>query len=210
MKNINITLIGVSLLALTFSFKVNAQSCTIPPTCETLGYKQSEDDCKDQYALKCPFDMTKFYCGGDVPVSCSGTHTLDSCPINSLCTSCADNGKYKFSQCALGYGLDENFSCTRACYSCGNGGYKMFEYGGIGCSGSSLELHFRVVCVYENQMQNTIISDTASFHLSKYFSDTNACQSWIMYQSTGEERRSLFSQFLSSNSDICIRSQRIF
>ncbi len=40
---------------------VLAQSCTIPPTCESLGYDKNPSDCVDKAILKCPLDKTKIF-----------------------------------------------------------------------------------------------------------------------------------------------------
>ncbi len=60
-------IMGAGLFALVFSLvwgsNVRAQSCLTPPSCDTLGYKQSADDCSGQErVLKCPFDQTKMFC----------------------------------------------------------------------------------------------------------------------------------------------------
>ena len=49
-----------------FSFsEVQAQTCVVPPSCEELGYKQTEADCKGlDVVLKCPTDMSKMACLG--------------------------------------------------------------------------------------------------------------------------------------------------
>ncbi len=49
-----------------FSFsEVQAQTCVMPPSCEELGYKQTEADCKGlDVVLKCPTDMSKMACLG--------------------------------------------------------------------------------------------------------------------------------------------------
>ncbi len=45
---------------------VLAQSCTIPPTCESLGYDKNPSDCVDKAILKCPLDKTKIFCSNGV------------------------------------------------------------------------------------------------------------------------------------------------
>ena len=39
--------------------------CTTPPSCAELGYTMSTDDCAGKFALKCPFDNTQLFCGGE-------------------------------------------------------------------------------------------------------------------------------------------------
>jgi hypothetical protein len=59
-------LTGVSLVALTFSLNsatAYAEGCPAVPTCAELGY--SETDCGEAPALKCPFDQSKLFCGGN-------------------------------------------------------------------------------------------------------------------------------------------------
>ncbi len=59
-------ILGASLTLAAFSFlninTVNAQSCAVAPTCESLGYTKSENDCKGHDVLKCPFDTSLVYC----------------------------------------------------------------------------------------------------------------------------------------------------
>ena len=63
------TMLGVSLLTMTFSFEATAQTCKPVPTCAELGY--TETSCSGD-SLKCPFDTTKLYCvpqgGGDCDI----------------------------------------------------------------------------------------------------------------------------------------------
>lgn len=53
---------GVSLLVLAFSFDTNAQTCKVPPTCESLGFTMTAATCNGKTILKCPFDEAKVYC----------------------------------------------------------------------------------------------------------------------------------------------------
>ena len=57
---------GAGLIALAFSVGTAkiaaAQSCTVPPTCDALGYTKTTTDCKDMSTLKCPFDQSKVFC----------------------------------------------------------------------------------------------------------------------------------------------------
>lgn len=59
-------LFGVSFAFVAFSFLYNhsarAQSCATAPTCESLGYTKTQQDCSGLNSLKCPFDMSKVYC----------------------------------------------------------------------------------------------------------------------------------------------------
>ncbi|MBE6452695.1 MAG: hypothetical protein E7012_04320 [Alphaproteobacteria bacterium] len=55
----------LSLLASTiYTSVVSAQTCQQPPSCESLGYTKSVDDCGDMEYLTCPFDSSKVYCSG--------------------------------------------------------------------------------------------------------------------------------------------------
>ncbi|MBE6452640.1 MAG: hypothetical protein E7012_04045 [Alphaproteobacteria bacterium] len=55
----------LSLLASTiYTSVVSAQTCQQPPSCESLGYTKSVDDCGDIEYLTCPFDSSKVYCSG--------------------------------------------------------------------------------------------------------------------------------------------------
>ncbi len=91
-KNCKGTL-GATLL-LTTAFSVTegmAQTCAIPPTCESLGYTMSEADCEGA-VIKCPFDTTKVYCpklaqdgSGDYPCSSKYYITLSSGSFKDDC-----------------------------------------------------------------------------------------------------------------------------
>ena len=39
-----------------------AVDCSTPPSCDALGYSESEDACSGQRMLRCPFDTTKVFC----------------------------------------------------------------------------------------------------------------------------------------------------
>lgn len=57
---------GASLIALAFSsMNAQAQTCTVPPTCEALGFTLTASDCVGKTTLKCPFDQNKIYCPSD-------------------------------------------------------------------------------------------------------------------------------------------------
>ena len=66
MRKENKKYLGVSLSALAFSLSygltANAQTCVTPPSCETLGYKDTADKCDDSSMVKCPFDTSKVFC----------------------------------------------------------------------------------------------------------------------------------------------------
>ncbi len=91
--------------ALTISSSAYALDCATPPTCDELGYTMSSDDCAGQFMLKCPFDETKVFCGGEDPEAkcsaegytknttgltplCVGGYTLETCPYDSSYTKC--------------------------------------------------------------------------------------------------------------------------
>lgn len=62
-KNCKMTIGAMLLLTTAFSaFSVNAQTCAVPPTCESLGYDKSADECRGLAQLKCPFDQSKYFC----------------------------------------------------------------------------------------------------------------------------------------------------
>lgn len=50
------------VLMLLTSRTAAAQSCAVPPSCETLGYVRSVSDCGAASMLKCPFDQSKAFC----------------------------------------------------------------------------------------------------------------------------------------------------
>lgn len=52
-KNCKMTIGAMLLLTTAFSaFSANAQTCAVPPTCESLGYDKSADECVDKAVLK--------------------------------------------------------------------------------------------------------------------------------------------------------------
>ena len=58
-KNCKMTIGAMLLLTTAFSaFPANAQTCAVPPTCESLGYDKSADECSGLAQLKCPFDQS--------------------------------------------------------------------------------------------------------------------------------------------------------
>ena len=62
-KNCKMTIGAMLLLTTAFSaFSVNAQTCAVPPTCESLGYDKFADECRGLAQLKCPFDQSKYFC----------------------------------------------------------------------------------------------------------------------------------------------------
>ena len=62
-KNCKMTIGAMLLLTTAFSaFSANAQTCAVPPTCESLGYDKSADECSGLAQLKCPFDQSKYFC----------------------------------------------------------------------------------------------------------------------------------------------------
>ncbi len=65
-------ILGASFAFAAFSFvnptPANAQSCAVAPTCESLGYSQTAEDCNGRYALKCPFDTSRVFCGDNTNI----------------------------------------------------------------------------------------------------------------------------------------------
>lgn len=45
------------------SYSANAATCTTPPSCASLGYTQTADDCEGKNAIKCPMDSSALFCG---------------------------------------------------------------------------------------------------------------------------------------------------
>lgn len=115
MKKINLLI--YTLAALPPLSQAMAQSCTTPPSCDTLGYKQAASDCTGQQMLKCPFDNSKVFCGG---TACSEDYSLSSCNTSiGYCASCG--GKYKYTSCKNGWYLDGIQCRSNSCngyYAC--------------------------------------------------------------------------------------------
>lgn len=69
MTDCNHKFFGASLIALAFSVSTTpaaAQTCAVPPSCETLGFTLAATDCVGKTILKCPFDQNKIYCPSDI------------------------------------------------------------------------------------------------------------------------------------------------
>ncbi len=92
-----------------------AQTCAVPPTCNELGYTQKESDCSGLNMLKCPFDKSAVFCGGE---NCSYTKT--SLPSGcSVADSCSKDGKTYYADscsiCYTGYSLTSSRTCSQTC-----------------------------------------------------------------------------------------------
>lgn len=61
-SNQNVITVSSFVLALMSSSALWAQNCATPPTCESLGYTKTLQDCSGLNSLKCPFDTSKVYC----------------------------------------------------------------------------------------------------------------------------------------------------
>ena len=117
-KKMKIRTILMSSCGLILSPNVWAQTpgqCAIAPTCSELGYEQQASDCTGQHMLKCPFDTSKVFCGGE---ACNYTNT--SLPSGcSTADSCIKDGKNYYSSicssCYTGYSLKSNGTCSQTC-----------------------------------------------------------------------------------------------
>ena len=101
-----------------------ALDCAEPPTCDDLGYTQSASDCAGQFILKCPFDETAVFCGGDTPAgkcmkedytlndgancgtyykkeTCSHDNSYYKCTEMTTREKCIADG-YGYTSCSLG------------------------------------------------------------------------------------------------------------
>lgn len=99
-------LTSVSTLVLTLPVSAFAQSCTQPPSCESLGYTRSESECP-QGSVKCPWNTSLVYCPCDTSkykYSCRGTNeSPSSAKCGNLYASCT---------CATGTHWDSGGSCV--------------------------------------------------------------------------------------------------
>ncbi|MBE6453184.1 MAG: hypothetical protein E7012_06845 [Alphaproteobacteria bacterium] len=121
----------LSLLASTiYTSAVSAQTCQQPPSCESLGYTKSVDDCGDIKYLTCPFDSSKVYCL-EVGETCDFIeYPLTECPTGGNCTKfeCKEtiqHIQYKLDSCQSGYTKSGNSCCNFSSYplaSCPTGG----------------------------------------------------------------------------------------
>lgn len=55
-------ILGGALLVLGISHHANAQTCVAAPSCETLGYNKTAEQCSGLRSTKCPLDTTKYSC----------------------------------------------------------------------------------------------------------------------------------------------------
>lgn len=55
-------IILLSSTTLGKAVSLQAQTCAVAPTCESLGYTMTATNCTGKKALKCPFDTNKLYC----------------------------------------------------------------------------------------------------------------------------------------------------
>ncbi len=113
-----------------------AQTCAVPPTCSELGYTQKESDCSGLNMLKCPFDKSAVFCGGE---NCSYTRT--SLPSGcSIADSCSKNGSTYYAdtciQCASNYTLTSSKTCSYTPPDCGEG----YEWNGQICEDCEYDL----------------------------------------------------------------------
>ena len=66
---------------------VRAQSCATPPSCASLGYTMTTDDCSGQPTLVCPFDSSAVFCAGSSSGSGSSSGGGGSSEMPSGCTA---------------------------------------------------------------------------------------------------------------------------
>lgn len=105
--------------------------------CATLGYTRTAAQCANYYALKCPFDNTKFFCGGSGCID-DGYTTNPTCPSGQEVASthiCPNDSSLKKVTCqptcaSQGYTMDESTCKTnyQMCEKCPTGD----EYKGSG------------------------------------------------------------------------------
>ncbi len=136
-------IMGVGLFALAFSLvwggRVQAQTCLTQPSCDTLGYKQSESDCSGlEQVLKCPFDQTKMFCVDTQPLQVGAILYSDKTTSSRLISGKTPIGVVFDVNKRLAIALDEtnaewgetgedvhaleNCSSTREPLSCGTDG----------------------------------------------------------------------------------------
>ena len=92
-------LIGTAVFLAAGAAAAEDYTCATPPTCAELGYDQTASDCAGKKMVKCPFDQTKVFCGGDceaegytkpefsLSVCCAGK-TKVVCPYDSSYFKC--------------------------------------------------------------------------------------------------------------------------
>ena len=84
MKKSNLITVSVSAAVLLLSLQsAAAQVCTVPPTCDALGYTKSASECSGMTMLKCPLDQSKVYCPSADEISSSGTYKVGDVYTNA-------------------------------------------------------------------------------------------------------------------------------
>lgn len=101
MNKFNKNLYGASLVALAFSLNMaeaSAQTCTVPPSCSTLGFTKTAADCDGKTILKCPFDQNAVYCPGyeegSKTYGIGDTYTVNGVAVGKVIsvTDCGNGG----------------------------------------------------------------------------------------------------------------------
>ncbi len=93
----NMLLASAAVPALIYALPSQAQECTAAPDCATLGYNQTEANCKGRNYTRCPFDDTKYNCdlGQTSKEVCAALGFIDTMPCSSgEYVSCPGNGMY--------------------------------------------------------------------------------------------------------------------
>ena len=98
MKNSNLITVSVSAAVLLLSVQsAAAQVCTVPPTCDALGYTKSAAECGSNPMLKCPLDQSKVFChstttpSNEYAYSCGSGGYLRITDFSKIINNCASN-----------------------------------------------------------------------------------------------------------------------
>ena len=146
--------IGAMLFMTAFSVSTSrAQTCIQPPSCENLGYKQSEAECKSaEKVLKCPHDQSKMFCltmaeidpgssgnAGDILYEDHTTraeyvYVVDNRaigvvfdPVNRLAIALDEKSLAWANSSGYGVDIPDLTNCTTNELTCGQGGKKNTE-----------------------------------------------------------------------------------
>ena len=96
MKNSNLITVSVSAAVLLLSVQsAAAQVCTVPPTCDALGYTKSAAECGSNPMLKCPLDQSKVFChstttpSNEYAYSCGSGGYIRTVLTNAMINNCS-------------------------------------------------------------------------------------------------------------------------
>ncbi len=121
-----------------------AQNCTVPPSCESLGYVKTAADCEGLDTLKCPFDQSKLYCpqgGGNMSAAAPGAILYSDGTISdSVIASKTPVGIVAYVNGSTGFAV----ALTESNQTWGGYGYNVSCLGDMDSGAASADMNGRV------------------------------------------------------------------